>query len=160
PLQHLVLPLPLGVPGALELVTNLGERALEAPAETRGDLARGRARQPGVERVAATGDAPESRQRGVEVAPAGVAASAIGARGPGTGGGRRSRHAAAARAGLDAVAYVPVVAARDTRAGERRVNAARYGVTGILRAGVVVVAGKGRDGRADPGQAGEPGAAA
>src|SRR5439155_4616330 len=126
----------------------------------RGDVSRGRARERGVDRVQATGDAREPGERGVEIAPHRVADTVIGAEVPVIAGGRQARHAGAARARLHTVAHVAVVAARDAGADERCVQAPRDRVARVLGTRIVVRAGERSDGRAETGQAGETAATA
>src|SRR5437879_5593855 len=159
-LQHLVLALPVRARGPLDLGPGLAEHPREALPHARGDVSRGGSRERGVERVEATDDAWEPDERCVEIAPHRVADAVIGAEVPVIAGGRHARHAGAARARLDPVAHVLVVAARDAGAGEQRVHTSLDRVAGVLGARIAVVAGERSDGRAEPGQAGEPAAPA
>src|SRR5439155_14380182 len=159
-LEHLVLALPVCARGPLDLGPRLAEHPREALPQARGDVSRGGARERGVDRVEATGDTRKAGERGVEIATHRVADAVIGAEVPVIAGGRRARHAGAARARLHTVAHVVVVAARDAGAGERRMHASLDRVAGVLGARIVVRAGERGDGRAEPGQAGEPAAPA
>src|SRR5215470_1591149 len=103
-LQHLGLALAVRPLGPYDLRPRLGDRALEAAPEARGDVARARFGEHRIHRVEAAGDAGEAGDRGMDVARRRIAHAVVGAEVAIVAGERRPGHAGAARAGLDAVA--------------------------------------------------------
>src|SRR5262249_37047381 len=140
--------------GPHDLGPRLGDRALEGATKTGGDVSLGRSGERRIHRVEATGDAREAGDRGVDVARRRIADAVVGAEVAIVAGEGHAGHAGTARARLDAVAHVLVVAARDPGAGERVVHASGDRVAGIVGARIAVVAHERRNGGADTGDAG------
>src|SRR5262249_47663141 len=153
-LQHLGLALPMRPLGPHDLGPRLGDRALEGATKTGGDVSLGRSGERRIHRVEATGDAREAGDRGVDVARRRIADAVVGAEVAIVAGEGHAGHAGTARARLDAVAHVLVVAARDPGAGERVVHASGDRIAGIVGARIAVVAHERRNGGADTGGAG------